>query len=140
VYEDIVDEVMLCAEGLSIDLTSQQIRIFVQDLVELYTFETMEDIFLVLKQGRQGSFGTSYNKLNMVVFRGWMEQHQDLKAEARELAHNVNKSQGKEPLTDADIYGDFAKKEEAKKPKTDAEFLAEKDRQIKEYRDKYFKT
>ena len=139
VAEQIVDEVSLCIEALGLKMTAKQMFLFVGDILDKYQLETMEDIFIVLKNGRQGRHGTTYNSFNMITFTTWMDEHLAVKEDARHQQHEVNKNAGLAPLENVDIYGDFAKKEEAKKPKTDAEFLAEKERQIKEMKDKYFK-
>lgn len=69
VHQQLVDEVNKCAIGLGVTLTAEQLQLFVSDLVEVCKFDSMEDIMIVLKQGRQGAYGTTYNKFTMIIFR-----------------------------------------------------------------------
>ena len=106
VYEELVDHVTLCAEGLGVNQTARQLALLVADIVECYPVETMEDIIIVLKQGRQGAFGTTYKQLNMIVFREWMTLHLELKLEQRDQLHQHGKTQGNQAVENIP-YGDF---------------------------------
>jgi len=141
VHEQLVDEVNLCAVGLGVALTADQLMLLVNDMVEVYKFETMEDLMLVLKQGRQGFYGTTYSKFSMIVFVEWFNQHQEKKADARDIEHQKSKNWGREPMSIKEVeihYEDYKEKMKDEKPMSQAEFLIEKERQIQEMRAKYF--
>ena len=72
------------SRGLDIQMSDDQISIIVEDILEKYRYESVEDILYCLKKGRQGSYGNNYAKFNMIVFSEWMNQHLEQKYIAKE--------------------------------------------------------
>lgn len=87
----ISNSVIKCAIGLNIELSNTQTQILIEDLVDKYKYDSIEDIQQCLKKGRRGDYGPTYGKLNMIVISGWMSIHLDKKAAARESAHSTAK-------------------------------------------------
>lgn len=103
-----------CAASLQIDLTDLQTQTLVEDIIDVYKWDALEDIQEAFKRGRRGEFGVTYGKLNMIIFREWMAKVLDQKAQLREKAlQNIKKDSDFEEL-----------------PKVD--YAAYKERQIKE--------
>jgi len=71
-------------QTLGVKSTPGLIVEMVEDAIEVYGYESMEDISLCLRNGRQGKYGTIYNKFNFIVFREWMTKHLEEKAILRE--------------------------------------------------------
>jgi len=84
---------MKCAIGLGIELSNYESQILIDDIVDKYKFDSIEDVQVCLKNGRQGKYGTTYNKLNMVVISDWMFKHLEDKAAAREKAYQEYKKE-----------------------------------------------
>lgn len=80
----IMSAISKCSEALDIPLSPQKIQLMAFDVLETYTHDSVEDVIEALKKGRRGVYGTTYNKLNMIVVSGWMAQHLEEKAMARE--------------------------------------------------------
>lgn len=87
----ISNSVVKCAIGLNIELSNNQTQILIEDLVDKYKFDSIEDIQQCLKKGRRGDYGPTYGKLNMIIISGWMEKHLELKAAARENQNDKSK-------------------------------------------------
>jgi hypothetical protein len=85
---EIAKYVNKCIKGLSIEIDNHAIQILIEDIVDKYKFDSIEDIQVCLKNGRQGNYGTTYGKLNMVVISDWMGKHLEKKAIAREKRHH----------------------------------------------------
>jgi len=73
------------------DLTHGQAVMIAQTLVDEYPTETIEDIVLMLKMARAGSFGTIYGKLDGETVIGWMALYLDEKYCAVERRHQNQK-------------------------------------------------
>jgi hypothetical protein len=69
--------------NMNLNLKDFQIKIIVEDLIEKYPNESIEDFALVFKKARQGEFGEVYRIDSAVIF-GWMGKHLDQKYEAIE--------------------------------------------------------
>lgn len=54
------------------NLNDSQIKVIVEDLLDKYPNESLEDFILCFKKARQGEFGTIYHLHSAVIF-GWME-------------------------------------------------------------------
>jgi hypothetical protein len=78
-----------CIQGLGLQMDNYSIQLLTEDIVEKYKYDSIEDVQICLKKGRQGYYGTTYNKLNMVVISEWMTKHLEEKAIIRE--REVNK-------------------------------------------------
>ena len=77
-------ELSFCLELLQVSLSSQAIKAIVNDMIEKYKFDALEDILLCLKNGRNGAYGQNYNKFNLIIFTGWMREHLTEKSMLRE--------------------------------------------------------
>lgn len=53
-------------------LNDYQVKILVEDLLDKYPNESLEDFILCFKKARMGELGKSYNKLDSEVIFGWM--------------------------------------------------------------------
>lgn len=69
--------------NLKYTMNGNQIKILVEDLVDRFKNESIEDFILVFKNARQGQYGEIYRLDSAVVF-GWMEQYLDEKYQALE--------------------------------------------------------
>ncbi len=77
---EIAKYVNKCVKGLNIEIDNLSLQILIEDIVDVYKYDSIEDIQVCLKNGRQGKYGKTYNKLNMVVFSEWMSKHLEQKA------------------------------------------------------------
>lgn len=80
----ISNSVFKCAIGLNIELTNFQSQILIEDIVDKYKYDSIEDIQQCLKNGRRGDYGPTYGKFNMIVISEWMNKHLEKKSIARE--------------------------------------------------------
>lgn len=119
-----------CAEGLGIDLSNYQIQVLTEDLIDVYKWDSIEDIQICLRNGRQGKYGPTYNKLNMVIIQDWMSKHLEEKAIAREHQYNESKKhtwESKEEYMEKALESskqqteDFIKEKEAEKKESQSE-------------------
>lgn len=113
-----------CSNQLGLSFNPDFIKTLSEDIIDKYRYESLEDIAECIKKGRQGYYGTSYNKLNMMVISEWMHQHLDAKGRAREKIIQNKFQTSKEPLAKVD-YEAFKKRIADKKPKIGK--LAKKD-------------
>jgi hypothetical protein len=82
-----------CIKGLDIEISNYTLQILIEDIIDKYKFDSIEDIQVCLKNGRQGRYGTTYNKLNMVIISDWMSKHLEEKAIYREKIINDRKKE-----------------------------------------------
>lgn len=75
-----------CSTGLGLEMSDDQMVLLCQDIVDVYQHDSIEDVLLALKHGRQGKYGKVYGRLNMIVVGEWMARHLEEKAIARENA------------------------------------------------------
>jgi hypothetical protein len=105
-----------CSTQLGLSFDPSFIQILAEDLIEKYKHDSIEDIAECLKKGRQGYYGTSYNKLTMIVITDWMHKFLSEKENER-VKHLKQKYQTtKEPLKVVD-YEAFKARIAEKKPK-----------------------
>jgi hypothetical protein len=117
VKEYLYAAVSKCGMGLGISMNQMQVITLVEDIIDVYLYDAIEDVVLALKKGRQGDFGNTYNKLNMVVVKQWMAYVLEEKAIEREKQNNAMKIQS-DPLPGVDYEAYKARMaEEANKPK-----------------------
>lgn len=65
------------------------------DLLEVFGYETLEDIILMFKMARQGTIGEKIWKLDTdTIFNEWVPAYLELKAKEREKMHQQIKSEG----------------------------------------------
>ena len=91
VYFELAGAVVKCAQGLGIEMSNERIQLLVEDITEVYKFDSIEDIQICLKNGRQGKYGKTYAKLNMIIIQEWMSYHLEKKAIARESVNSKAK-------------------------------------------------
>lgn len=91
VYFELAGAVVKCAQGLGIEMSNERTQLLVDDITEVYKFDSIEDIQLCLKNGRQGKYGKTYGKLNMIIIQEWMSIHLEKKAAARESQNSTSK-------------------------------------------------
>lgn len=69
--------------NLGYTLNDSQVKRIVEDLVDKYRTESIEDFMLAFKNALQGQYGTIYRLDSAVIF-GWMDQYLDDKYKALE--------------------------------------------------------
>jgi len=87
ILEAISKSITKCCQALGIEIAEETILMLADDILEVYRYESIEDVIYCLKKGRQGFYGFGHNKrgsLNMIVIRDWMALMLDEKASARE--------------------------------------------------------
>lgn len=110
-----------CADSLGVEMPPSRLEVITDDLLELYNKDSIEDIVLALKNGRQGRYGKVYGRLNMEAIGFWMSQVLNEKAEAREKELSKFKEET-EPLEDVDYeaYKERTGKESSKNANDEA--------------------
>lgn len=76
------------------NVVNELVQDIVDEIIDMYPYESIEDILLVLRKGRRGEYDTSYgkhNKFSVPLFREWMTCYLEEKAQAREKQHHQNK-------------------------------------------------
>lgn len=82
-----------CCAALDITLQNSVMQMLVEDIVDKYKYDSIEDVQQCLKKGRRGDYGPTYNKLNMIIITQWMSNHLQEKASVREqAAQNIKHS------------------------------------------------
>lgn len=79
------------AINITNNLNDAQIKTIVEDLMDRYKTESVEDFILVFKKARQGDFGTIYNLHSAVIFE-WMEKYLDEKYQVLESKLKAEKN------------------------------------------------
>ncbi|TNE74957.1 hypothetical protein EP331_00260 [bacterium] len=75
------------AIGDNLDQDYSRLEMIAEDLIELYHYDSIEDIRECLKKGRRGDYGFGHHKrgyVTMLLLREWMEKHLEEKAIIRE--------------------------------------------------------
>lgn len=85
------------------NITDAQIKIVVNDLLELYPNESLEDWVLVFKRMRQGYYGKTYHLLNLATIVEAMKTHLDEKYQLLEKQWNDQKTQKEKDEGEIDI-------------------------------------
>ena len=73
--------------SLGLNMSDFQIQTLIEDILEVYPYESLEDLKECFKKARNGFYDFGFNKrdvLNMLVVRDWMKRHLTEKAELRE--------------------------------------------------------
>lgn len=83
--------------NLKWNLNDCQIKTIVEDLVDKYPNETIEDFILIFKRARQGEFGELYRLDSAVIF-GWMERYLEEKYVALERSLDNEKENLNKPI------------------------------------------
>lgn len=76
------------------NISDYQIKEIVEDLIDKYQHETIEDFILVFKKARLGEFGTIYNLHSAVIFE-WMEKYLDQKYSVRDAIREKERNEEK---------------------------------------------
>lgn len=131
----ILASVNKCIQSLDIEMDNSTVSILVEDIVEKFKYDSIEDIQLCLKKGRQGNYGPVYGKINMIIVTEWMAKHLEEKSREREKIIEARKSDGK--FTGWETREDYIK--EAKKPiqKTVKEKRKDSDDEYRKFRAEY---
>lgn len=81
-------------------LNASQLFDLAVDVLEVYGYETIEDIALICKMVRQGNLGGTVYGIDIhTVLKKWFPEYLELKAIEREKEHQKTKEEPKEPLT-----------------------------------------
>ena len=103
---------MVASFNLNLNLKDYQIGQIIEDLIEKYPNETIEDFIYVFKQARQGAYGQVFRIDSAVIF-GWMALHLEekynaverkLMAEKDKPYEIVEKTKEPLPIEKADVY------------------------------------
>lgn len=116
VVKTIAGFLIKCSSQLGLSFDPRFIEVLSEDVLDKYKYDSLEDIAECLKKGRQGFYGTSYNKLTMIVITEWMNKHLEDKANARERHIKQKYQTTKEPLNVVD-YEKFKARISEKKAK-----------------------
>jgi hypothetical protein len=75
--------------------TDSQAVILAMDLIEVFAYETLEDVLLMFKYARTGKIGNGkvFKLDSQTVFHDWVPQYLELKATERENIHNKQKGE-----------------------------------------------
>ncbi len=126
-----------CVEGLGIQMTPDALQLLSSDIIDVYSFDSIEDVIEALKAGRQGKYGTTYNKLNMVVINEWMSKQLEHKAILREKEHDKLKQLnilGAKEVPNVD-YDAFRKRKEEERH--EEEEISDKEKAYREFKFKH---
>jgi len=121
-----------CSTGLDISLSPIQLETLTEDLIDKYKFDAAEDVIEALKKGRQGFFGNTFGKLNMIIISEWMHFVLTEKASTRERELHRIKMAKTEELPAVD-YNAYKIKEKKKQEEAKAPSLSEMQYQAKKY-------
>jgi hypothetical protein len=76
-----------CAMGLGISMSTTQVETLCLDILEVYKWDSVEDVQQCLKKARQGKYGFGHHSrsaLTMILVGDWMAVHLEEKAMLRE--------------------------------------------------------
>jgi len=90
--------------NLNNNIQDHQIKTIVEDLIEKYPAESVEDFILCFKMARQGSFGVVYHLHSAVVFE-WMSKYLEQKYETVEKNLRAQKAQEATRATPKEVEG-----------------------------------
>ena len=124
-----------CAVSLSIELNQLQLETLVEDLVDVYQWDSIEDIIEALKKGRQGQFGKTFGKLDMTIIREWMNHQLSIKADQLERQHGKNKNEIDEEVFQVDYDAYRKRMQEEKQKKTE---LSDEQKQYNQFKAEYY--
>ena len=125
IKKEIQMSILKCSESLGVAMTPDQVTTLSEDILEVYKYESVEDITLCLKRARQGYYMdvNNYGKINMPVFKQWMAIHLDMKYQAKEKQLQSMKAdqENNEPFDKEAFYQRGLEYQAAKKAREDAE-------------------
>ncbi len=118
VQAQVIGALSKCSEAMQISLSDNAMKIITEDLIDMYKYESIQDIIDCLKAGRRGVYGiNSYGKLNLELITKWMAVYLDAKYLEREKVE-------KQKQTKVQEDHDFNREEFYAKGK---EYIAEQD-------------
>ena len=83
-----------CVDRLDLEMDDVRMLTLCKDIIDVFKYESIEDIRMCLKFGGQGRYGLGYNKrgvITMVMVHEWMGKYLEEKAQAREKLINNKK-------------------------------------------------
>jgi hypothetical protein len=83
----IMTSVQKCVLSLGMNMSIAQVKILCQDIYEVYSSDSVEDVQECLRRGRMGEYDFGHFKrdiLCMPLFRTWMSLHLEKKSKTRE--------------------------------------------------------
>gem|GEM_PF-2418739 len=93
VQTQVISAIVKASEAMQINLSDSAIKIITEDLIDMYQYESIQDIIECLKQGRRGVYGVnSYGKLNLELISKWMQIYLDGKYLAKENHEKIKQS------------------------------------------------
>lgn len=101
IHDFIKMALLKCTVALGINMSQAQIKMLVDDIYEVYSYESLEDIRECFKNARQGKYGFDMFKrdiISMPLVRFWMGLLLEEKAKARERIKREEKDQEKKPM------------------------------------------
>jgi hypothetical protein len=79
--------------NLKQNLSPEQCAFIASDLLEVFNYETLEDVVIMLKLARQGKLGITYARLDHeTIFSKWVPSYLDLKSQEREKQYLQDKN------------------------------------------------
>jgi hypothetical protein len=125
---------LVASMNLKWNLSDGQIQQIVEDLIDKFPNETVEDFILIFKKARQNEFGEIYRLDSAVIF-GWVEKYLDEKYQVLESILMKEKDDIYKPVEIAPSNVDWHKKwlEEVKKINVDNSGNVIDDDYVKKY-------
>lgn len=82
--------ILKASDAMDISIPPARILLLTEELIDLYTTDSIEDIIAALRNGRRGQYQAKpYGKINLELITSWMSEHLDQKAREREkVLHN----------------------------------------------------
>lgn len=92
-------------------LNDNQIILLSIDLLDVFSYETIEDVVMMFKLARRGQLGTKIYRLDsQIIFQEWVPTYLELKAVEREKQHLEVKEKNKIDFNSKSNWNDESKK------------------------------
>jgi hypothetical protein len=85
---EVMSSIRKCAIGLGIQMSDIALQTLAEDIISVYTYESLESITEVLRNARRGLYQFGHNPrsaLTMILIREWMSIYLDDKAMKRRI-------------------------------------------------------
>lgn len=105
VQAEIITYIAKLALGLGIQLSNEAILLLSEGILEVYAYDSIEDVKECLKSARNGLYGWGMlprSTITMMHVREWMAQHLEKKAIAKERMHKLLKENSRDNLPKVD--------------------------------------
>lgn len=125
------------ASGLDISLPPERAITIASSILDVYTYDSLEDVREALKNARQGVYDWGMEKrgvINMMIIKYWMSEHLNKKTDERVKEQQKYKSKQEDGLKGVD-YEAF--KVRQKKEKSQKDELSEKEKGYNEFKAKF---